>query len=148
MKYAVRLRNYGSRTANGDGGMTTVQCSDGVSFTFSTCSLSSNGTNQTRGQIPQILYYRLHQKASRFLRRNVVFGRFSDLSLFWFRRSEYDGDLQSQLLSKANEEDKNCSRALSVVSAVVRAAKDLLHRAFAVDGRHRVKEEAQFYSHL
>ncbi|KAJ8404609.1 hypothetical protein AAFF_G00334720 [Aldrovandia affinis] len=105
VKYAVRLRNYGSRTANGDGGMTTVQCSDGVAFTFSTCSLSSNGTNQTRGQIPQILYY----------------------------RSEYDGDLQSQLLSKANEEDKNCSRALSVVSAVVRAAKDLLHRAFAVD---------------
>ncbi|XP_006639089.2 E3 ubiquitin-protein ligase MYCBP2 isoform X17 [Lepisosteus oculatus] len=105
VKYAVRLRNYGSRTANGDGGMTTVQCTDGVTFTFSTCSLSSNGTNQTRGQIPQILYY----------------------------RSEYDGDLQSQLLSKANEEDKNCSRALSVVSAVVRAAKDLLHRAFAVD---------------
>ncbi|NXD08304.1 MYCB2 ligase, partial [Nothocercus nigrocapillus] len=105
VKYAVRLRNYGSRTANGDGGMTTVQCPDGVTFTFSTCSLSSNGTNQTRGQIPQLLYY----------------------------RSEYDGDLQSQLLSKANEEDKNCSRALSVVSAVVRAAKDLLHRALAVD---------------
>uniref|UniRef100_A0A4W5M9H3 RCR-type E3 ubiquitin transferase n=1 Tax=Hucho hucho TaxID=62062 RepID=A0A4W5M9H3_9TELE len=105
VKYAVRLLNYGSRTANGDGGMTTVQCSDGVAFTFSTCSLSSNGTNQTRGQIPQILYY----------------------------RREYDGDLQSQLLSKANEEDKNCSRALAVVSAVVRAAKDLLHRAFTVD---------------
>uniref|UniRef100_A0A8C8JY02 RCR-type E3 ubiquitin transferase n=1 Tax=Oncorhynchus tshawytscha TaxID=74940 RepID=A0A8C8JY02_ONCTS len=105
VKYAVRLRNYGSRTANGDGGMTTVQCSDGLSFTFRTCSLSSNGTNQTRGQIPQMLYY----------------------------RSEYDGDLQSQLLNKANEEDKNCSRALAVVSAVVRAAKDLLHRAFTVD---------------
>lgn len=58
VKYAVRLRNYGSRTANGDGGMTTVQCSNGVAFTFRTCSLSSNGTNQTRGQIPQILYYR------------------------------------------------------------------------------------------
>ncbi|XP_069061344.1 E3 ubiquitin-protein ligase MYCBP2 isoform X8 [Pleurodeles waltl] len=105
VKYAVRLRNYGSRTANGDGGMTTVQCPDAVTFTFSTCSLSSNGTNQTRGQIPQIIYY----------------------------RSEYDGDLQSQLMSKANEEDKNCSRALSVVNAVVRAAKDLLHRALAVD---------------
>ncbi|XP_072332294.1 E3 ubiquitin-protein ligase MYCBP2 isoform X19 [Scyliorhinus torazame] len=105
VKYAVRLRNYGSRTANGDGGITTIQCPDGVTFTFSTCSLSSNGTNQTRGQIPQVLYY----------------------------RSEFDGDLQSQLLSKANEEDKNCSRALSVVSAVVRAAKDLLHRALAVD---------------
>ncbi len=36
-------------------------------------------------------------------------------------------------MNKANEEDKNCSRALSVVSAVVRAAKDLLHRALAVD---------------
>ncbi|KAM4795152.1 LOW QUALITY PROTEIN: E3 ubiquitin-protein ligase MYCBP2 [Rhinophrynus dorsalis] len=105
IKYAVRLRNYGSRTANGDGGMTTVQCPDNVAFTFSSCSLSSNGTNQTRGQIPQVLYY----------------------------RSEYDGDLQSQLLSKANEEDKNCSRALSVVNAVTRAAKDLLHRALAVD---------------
>ncbi|XP_058885300.1 E3 ubiquitin-protein ligase MYCBP2 isoform X3 [Acipenser ruthenus] len=105
VKYAVRLRNYGSRTANGDGGMTTVQCTDGVTFTFSTCSLSSNGTNQTRGQIPQILYY----------------------------RSEYDGDLQSQLVSKANEEDKNCNRSLSVVSVVIQAAKDLLHRAFAVD---------------
>lgn len=61
---------------------------------------------------------------------------FPDLSLSPGCRSEYDGDLQSQLLSKANEEDKNCSRALSVVSAVVRAAKDLLHRAFAVDGKH------------
>ncbi|MGH0123887.1 UNVERIFIED_CONTAM: hypothetical protein FKN15_067692 [Acipenser sinensis] len=48
-------------------------------------------------------------------------------------RSEYDGDLQSQLVSKANEEDKNCNRSLSVVSVVVQAAKDLLHRAFAVD---------------
>lgn len=56
---------------------------------------------------------------------------------FLYHRSEYDGDLQSQLLIKANEEDKNCSRALSVVSAVVRAAKDLLHRAFAVDGKNK-----------
>ena len=69
MKYAVRLRNYGSRTANGDGGMTTVQCPDGVTFTFSTCSLSSNGTNQTRGQIPQILYYRFVCCHDPFLRK-------------------------------------------------------------------------------
>ncbi|KAF2975157.1 hypothetical protein EK904_003165 [Melospiza melodia maxima] len=120
VKYAVRLRNYGSRTANGDGGMTTVQCPDGVTFTFSTCSLSSNGTNQTRGQIPQILYY----------------------------RSEYDGDLQSQLLNKANEEDKNCSRALSVVSAVVRAAKDLLHRALAVDDIPELLSSSSLFSML
>lgn len=57
------------------------------------------------------------------------------MSCYSCYRSEFDGDLQSQLLSKANEEDKNCSRALSVVSTVVRAAKDLLHRALAVDGK-------------
>lgn len=75
MKYAVRLRNYGSRTANGDGGMTTVQCPDGVTFTFSTCSLSSNGTNQTRGQIPQILYYRFvccHDPFLRTVNKTIV----------------------------------------------------------------------------
>lgn len=66
------------------------------------------------------------------------------------QRSEYDGDLQSQLLSKANEEDKNCSRALSVVSAVVRAAKDLLHRAFAVDGQchHATMHNENMVNHL
>ncbi|XP_041463237.1 E3 ubiquitin-protein ligase MYCBP2-like isoform X3 [Lytechinus variegatus] len=57
IKYAVRLRNHGNRTVNGDGGMTHVKCPDGVTFSFSLCRLSSNGTSQTRGQIPQILYY-------------------------------------------------------------------------------------------
>ncbi|XP_071950592.1 E3 ubiquitin-protein ligase MYCBP2-like isoform X2 [Antedon mediterranea] len=57
VKYAVRLRNHGSRTVNGDNGMSSVKCSDGVTFTFTSCVLSSNGTNHTRGQIPQILYY-------------------------------------------------------------------------------------------
>jgi E3 ubiquitin-protein ligase MYCBP2 len=57
-KYAVRLRNHGSRTYNGDGGMTKVKCADGTTFSFSACSLSSNGTNHTRGQIPHVLYYR------------------------------------------------------------------------------------------
>ena len=60
---------------------------------------------------------------------------FNHFHVLWSHRSEYDGDLQSQILSKANEEDKNCSRSLSVVSAVIRAAKDLLHRAFAVEGK-------------
>lgn len=49
-------------------------------------------------------------------------------------QEEFDGDLQSQLLSKANEEDKTVAEP-SVVSTVVRAAKDLLHRALAVDGK-------------
>lgn len=57
VKYAVRLRNHGGRTSNGDGGLNSVRGPDGSTFTFSTCSLSFNGTTQTRGQIPQILYY-------------------------------------------------------------------------------------------
>jgi len=59
VKYAVRLRNRGQRTRNGDAGMNRVKCPDGTVFTFSSCSLSSNGTNQSRGQIPLIYYYRL-----------------------------------------------------------------------------------------
>lgn len=58
MKYAIRLRNHGGRTNNGDGGLSSVKGSDGTVFTFSTCSLSFNGTTLTRGQIPSILYYR------------------------------------------------------------------------------------------
>ena len=56
-KYALRLRNHGARTNNGDGGQSMVKGSDGTTFTFTTCSLSFNGTNVTRGQVPQILYY-------------------------------------------------------------------------------------------
>ncbi|XP_056648043.1 E3 ubiquitin-protein ligase MYCBP2 isoform X1 [Diorhabda sublineata] len=57
IKYAVRLRNHGGRTNNGDGGLNSVKGSDNTIFTFSTCSLSFNGTTLTRGQIPIILYY-------------------------------------------------------------------------------------------
>ena len=56
-KYALRLRNQGARTNNGDGGQTTVKGTDGTTFTFTSCSLSFNGTNPTRGQIPQVLYH-------------------------------------------------------------------------------------------
>ncbi|KAJ8666974.1 hypothetical protein QAD02_008636, partial [Eretmocerus hayati] len=57
VKYAIRLRNRGGRTSNGDGGLRVVRGPDGTSFTFSACSLSLNGTTQARGQIPHILYY-------------------------------------------------------------------------------------------
>ena len=56
-KYALRLRNHGGQTCNGDGGQSSVKGPDGTTFTFSSCSLSFNGTNPTRGQIPQLLYY-------------------------------------------------------------------------------------------
>ena len=48
VKYAVRLRNFGGRTLSGDGGLQAVKCLDGVVFSFSPCSLSTNGTNHTR----------------------------------------------------------------------------------------------------
>eukprot|EP00095_Tigriopus_kingsejongensis_P005847 maker-scaffold697_size109876-snap-gene-0.24 protein:Tk05847 transcript:maker-scaffold697_size109876-snap-gene-0.24-mRNA-1 annotation:"e3 ubiquitin-protein ligase mycbp2 isoform x1" len=57
VKYALRLRNQGGRTNNGDGGVSSAKGPDGTNFTFSSCSLSFNGTNPTRGQLPQILYY-------------------------------------------------------------------------------------------
>ncbi|KAJ8975749.1 hypothetical protein NQ317_015371, partial [Molorchus minor] len=57
VKYAIRLRNHGGRTNNGDGGLSSVKGSENTTFTFSTCSLSFNGTTLTRGQIPVILYY-------------------------------------------------------------------------------------------
>ncbi|XP_032681446.1 E3 ubiquitin-protein ligase MYCBP2 isoform X15 [Odontomachus brunneus] len=57
VKYAIRLRNRGGRTSNGDGGLSVVKGADGTTFTFTACSLSFNGTTQTRGQIPHILYY-------------------------------------------------------------------------------------------
>ncbi|KAK9891452.1 hypothetical protein WA026_014685 [Henosepilachna vigintioctopunctata] len=57
MKYAIRLRNHGGRTNNGDGGLNSVKGSDGTNFIFSTCALSFNGTTLTRGQVPVLLYY-------------------------------------------------------------------------------------------
>ncbi|XP_037071412.1 E3 ubiquitin-protein ligase MYCBP2-like [Pollicipes pollicipes] len=58
-RYALRLRNSGGRTSNGDGGQSRVKGPDGTVFSFATCPLSLNGTNQTRGQLPQLLYYSL-----------------------------------------------------------------------------------------
>ncbi|CAG2118486.1 unnamed protein product, partial [Medioppia subpectinata] len=57
VKYAIRLKNHGPRTNNGDAGLTHIRGPDNTTFTFSDCSLSFNGTNHTRGQIPQLLYY-------------------------------------------------------------------------------------------
>ena len=57
VKYALRLRNHGGRTSNGDGGVSSVKGPDGTMFSFTSCSLSFNGTNPTRGQLPQILYF-------------------------------------------------------------------------------------------
>ena len=36
---------------------------DGTTFSFTSCSLSFNGTNPTRGQLPQILYFSSPQES-------------------------------------------------------------------------------------
>ncbi|GAB6023050.1 hypothetical protein CHUAL_007142 [Chamberlinius hualienensis] len=56
-KYAIRFRNHGGRTNNGDAGICSIKGPDGTNFTFSPSCLSFNGTSFGRGQIPQILYY-------------------------------------------------------------------------------------------
>ncbi|XP_064637403.1 E3 ubiquitin-protein ligase MYCBP2-like isoform X3 [Lineus longissimus] len=99
-KYAIRLRNHGSRTYNGDGGMAKVKCADGTTFSFSACSLSSNGTNHTRGQIPHVLYYSAPQ--------------------------EGENRAQSSKLLAEYQARKN---AITLVSTMVRTSADLLHRA-------------------
>lgn len=63
IKYALQLRNVGGLTNNGDNGTSVVKGPDGTTFSFSSCPLSLNGTNPTRGQIPQILYYCSTQEA-------------------------------------------------------------------------------------
>ncbi|XP_022651457.1 E3 ubiquitin-protein ligase rpm-1-like isoform X3 [Varroa destructor] len=64
IRYAIRLRNHGSKTNNGDSGVTQVKGPDNTVFTFSDCTLSYNGTNHSRGQIPQILYFNTPQAAT------------------------------------------------------------------------------------
>ncbi|XP_028966426.1 E3 ubiquitin-protein ligase MYCBP2 [Galendromus occidentalis] len=56
-RYALRLRNHGAKTNSGDCGVPHVKGPDGTTFFFIDCTLSFNGTNQTRGQISQILYH-------------------------------------------------------------------------------------------
>ncbi|RLU27103.1 hypothetical protein DMN91_000902 [Ooceraea biroi] len=46
IKYAIRLRNRGGRTSNGDGGLSVVKGADGTTFTFTACSLSFNDSGQ------------------------------------------------------------------------------------------------------
>ena len=43
--------------------MSSVKGPDGTTFSFTSCSLSFNGTNPTRGQLPQILYFSSPQES-------------------------------------------------------------------------------------
>ncbi|CAH2103304.1 unnamed protein product [Euphydryas editha] len=57
-RYALRFCCEGARTASGDCGLPAVTGPDGTTFQFSSCSLSFNGTNLARGQLPSLIYYR------------------------------------------------------------------------------------------
>ncbi|KAK6172343.1 hypothetical protein SNE40_016020 [Patella caerulea] len=105
VKYAVKLKNRGSRTLNGDGGKTKVKCSDGTTFTFTACSLSSNGSNHMRGQIPQILYYSAPQEGE-----------------------------SHQQSSKNLAELQARKNAIDITGAICIIATDLLHRAQGLAG--------------
>lgn len=107
MKYTLRLKNHGSmRTLNGDGGIPKVRCPDGTNFSFQACSLSTNGTNHMRGQIPQILYYSAPQEGENYHQNNKSLA-----------------ELQAR---------KN---AIDMVSAICRVATDVLRRAqYAAEG--------------
>ncbi|XP_063604995.1 E3 ubiquitin-protein ligase MYCBP2-like, partial [Penaeus indicus] len=96
VKYAIRLCNHGGRTSNGDGGLASVKGPDGTTFTFSACSLSVNGTNHIRGQIPHIMYYSTPQ------------------------------DPESQQSTREIAEQQARKSALAMVGSIVRVATELM----------------------
>ncbi|XP_064119634.1 E3 ubiquitin-protein ligase MYCBP2-like isoform X5 [Macrobrachium nipponense] len=96
VKYAIRLCNHGGRTSNGDGGLGSVKGPDGTTFTFSACSLSVNGTNHIRGQIPHIMYYSTPQ------------------------------DPESQQSTREIAEQQARKSALAMVGSIVRVATELM----------------------
>lgn len=59
VKYAIVFKSFSISSYNGDMGLPQVRGDDDTLFTFMDCSLSKNGTNLNRGQIPQILYYNI-----------------------------------------------------------------------------------------
>ena len=108
IKYALRLRNNGPRTANGDGGVSTVRGPDGTVFTFSDCPLSFNGTNHSRGQFGNILYYSTTD--------NKKLGRSDSLTQESSMRQ-----LQEQEICRRN--------LLSVSESIVQAVIDLIEQS-------------------
>lgn len=48
------MKNYSTYSFSGDMGLGQVRGDDDTLFTFMDCSLSKNGTNLNRGQIPQV----------------------------------------------------------------------------------------------
>lgn len=57
IKYAIVFHNYSQYSFSGDMGLAQVKGEDETVFNFMDCSLSKNGTNLNRGQIPNLLYF-------------------------------------------------------------------------------------------
>ena len=55
-KYDIRAKISGSPLFRGASYLSSVQCS-GVTFTFMDSEYSTNGTNVSRGQFPELLFY-------------------------------------------------------------------------------------------
>jgi hypothetical protein len=107
IKYALRLRNNGPRTSNGDQGVSSVRGPDGTIFCFSDCPLSYNGTNHSRGQFANILYYSTTD--------NKKFGANDPLEAGSFRQN------YEQKIVKRN--------LLSISKSVIQAVIDLLEQS-------------------
>ncbi|KAJ8027887.1 E3 ubiquitin-protein ligase MYCBP2 [Holothuria leucospilota] len=124
VKYAIRLRLHGGKTFSGEGGSSQVRCPDGVTFTFSNCTLSSNGTSLARGQIPQVLYYN-HQSVEN-------------------KNSLPEG-------SKSMEMEQQARNSLfTVTQAVIRQAMDVLARALCFEEPvvPHILRSSPLFSHL
>ncbi|KAG1690691.1 E3 ubiquitin-protein ligase MYCBP2 [Nymphon striatum] len=98
VKYAIRLRSHGGRTNSGDGGLSTIKGPDGTNFSFSTSSLSFNGTNVSRGQISRMIYHTCPQ----------------------------DSSYQHNNKALVELHARNC--ALDIVSSIIKISSDLLYQ--------------------
>lgn len=117
VKYSLRLRSHGSRTTNGDGGLATVKGPDGTTFNFSVSSLSFNGTNRTRGQIPQIIYH----------------------------SSPHHSEVQQNDKTVTELHARKC--ALDIVSAIVKVSSDLLYQVHDQAGEFFAPYKSFFILH-
>uniref|UniRef100_A0A1I7UJB5 DOC domain-containing protein n=1 Tax=Caenorhabditis tropicalis TaxID=1561998 RepID=A0A1I7UJB5_9PELO len=71
--YAVKVSmTKNAKTFCGEGGVTQVQLLNGARLFFSGCSMSQNGTNVQRGQLPFLLYSILDQSISVQIKQDTI----------------------------------------------------------------------------
>ena len=55
-KYKLVPLIKGPKSWHGNGGRASVECGGGVRFTFTSSAASSNGTSETHGQFPAVIF--------------------------------------------------------------------------------------------